>query len=132
MEPLPVGGFRLMRADELTSDFVMGLSKDGEYGCFVQCTLLYPFALHRSPDDYPLAPVKRKIIYSNLSPVAREMCDGHNLKRTLNKEKLLATFETRKDYVLQKFSVVFEVGVASVGLESWPSLQAETSDETVC
>ena len=100
MEPLPVGGFRWMRADVLTSDFVMSLSKDGDYGCFMQSTLLYPPVLHRNHDDYPLAPVKRKIIYSDLSPVAHEMCDGHNLKRTLNKEKLLATFEIRKDYVL--------------------------------
>ena len=44
--------------------------------------------------------MKRKIAYSNLSPVAREMCDHHNLKRTLNKEKLLTTFETRTEYVL--------------------------------
>ena len=82
IEPLPVGGFRWMRADELTSDFVMGLSKDGEYGYIVQYTLLYPPALHHSDDNYPFALVKRKIIFSNLSPVAHEICDGHNLKRT--------------------------------------------------
>ena len=123
-----------MRVDELTSDFVISLSKDGDYGCFVQCTLLCLPALHCSHNDYPLAPVKSQIIYSDLSPVAREMCDGHNLKRTLNKEKLLTMFGIRKDYVLhyKKFSVVFEVGVASVGFESWPSLQGETSDDTVC
>ena len=100
MEPLPVGGFRWMKTEELTLDFVLGLSEEGEYGCFVQCTLLYLSVLHHAHEDYPLAPVKRKIVYSDLSPLAREMCDRHNLKRTLSKEKLPTTFETRRRYVL--------------------------------
>ena len=120
MEPLPVGGFRWMRADELTSDFVMSLSEDGDYGCFLQCTLLYPPALHHSHDDYPLALVKRKILYSDLSPVAHEMCDGHNLKRTLNKEKLLATFEIRKDYMLhyRNFQLYLKLGLQVLDLKA--------------
>ena len=120
MEPLPVGGFRWMRADKLTSDFVMSLSEDGDYGCFVQYTLLYPPALHHSHDDYPLALVQRKIIYSNLSPVVREMCDCHNLKRTLNKEKLLTTFEIRKDYMLhyRNFQLYLKLGLQVLDLKA--------------
>ena len=109
-----------MRVDELTSDFIMSLSEDGDYGCFVHCTLLYPPALHRSHDDYPLDLVKRKIIYSDPSPVAREMCDGHNLKRTLNKEKLLATFEIMKDYVLhyRNFQLYLKLGLQVLDLKA--------------
>ena len=120
MEPLPVGGFRWMRTDELTSVFIMSLSEDGDCGCFVQCTLLYPPALHHSHDDYPLALVKRKIIYSDLSPVAREMCNGHNLKRTLNKERLLATFEIRKDYMLhyRNFQLYMKLGLQVLDLKA--------------
>ena len=120
MEPLPVGGFRSMRADELTSDFIMSLSEDEDYGCFMQCTLLYPPALHHSHNDYPLAPVKRKIVYSNLSPVAHEMCNAHNLKRTLNKEKLLATFEIREDNVLhyRNFQLYLKLGLQVLDLKA--------------
>ena len=100
MERLPVKGFRWMMREELTESFVCGLSPDSDWGCFVQCTLLYPPALHDLHDDYPLAPVKRKIKYNDLSPIAREMCDRHKLKGTLNREKLIGTFEVRREYVL--------------------------------
>ena len=82
------------------SRFHVGVGEEGEYGCFMQCMLLYPSILHRAHEDYTLAPVKRKIVYSDLLPLACEMCDHHNLKRTLSKEKLLTTFETRTRYVL--------------------------------
>ena len=97
---LPVGGFRWMTWEELTVEFICGLPDEGEFGCFVDCTLLYPSALHDVHDDYPLAPVKRKVGYEDLSPHAKKMCDRHGLKCTLNKEKLLTTFETRRHYVL--------------------------------
>lgn len=100
MEPLPVSGFRWMNRHELTVDYISSLSDEGDWGCFVECTLLYPDAWHDLHDDYPLAPVKRKVTYSDLSPTARFMCDRHGLKRTLNKEKLLTTFEKRGGYVL--------------------------------
>ena len=60
MEPLPVGSFRWMRNEELNKDFVCGLSDEGECSCFVDCTLVYPSALHNVHDDYPLAPMKRE------------------------------------------------------------------------
>ena len=107
MEYLPVGGFRWMKREELTEEFVCALSADGDYGCFVQCTMLYPPALHDLHDDYPLAPVKRKIRYEDLSPVAREMCDRHKLKGTLNREKLIGTFEVRREYVLHYRNLQF-------------------------
>ena len=46
MEPLPVGSFRWMKPEELMLDFVLGLSDDSDYSCFIQCTLLYPSILH--------------------------------------------------------------------------------------
>ena len=67
---------------------------------FVDCMLFYPSALHDVHDDYPLTPVKQKVSFEDLSPRAKKMCDLHQLKRILNKEKLLTTFETRRHYVL--------------------------------
>ena len=100
MDFLPVGGFRWMSREELMVEFICGLPDEGEFGCFVDCMLVYPLALHDVHDDYPLAPVKRKVSYEDLSPHAKKMCDRHRLKHTLNKEKLLTTFETRRHYVL--------------------------------
>ena len=100
MEHLPMWGFRWMERDELTVEYIMALSDEGDYGCFIEYTLMYPDILHDFHDDYPLVPVKRKITYSDLSLTTCLMCDRHNLKRTLNKEKLLTTFEKRACYVL--------------------------------
>ena len=100
MDCLPVGGFRWMSREELMVEFICGLPDEGEFGCFIDCTLVYPSALHDVHDDYPLAPMKWKVSYEDLSPHAKKMCDHHRLKHTLNKEKLLTTFEMKRHYVL--------------------------------
>ena len=81
-------------------EFICGLPDEGEFGCFINCMLFYPLAIHNVHDDYPLALVKWNVSYEDLSPRAKKMCDHHQLKCTLNKEKLLTTFETRRHYVL--------------------------------
>ena len=67
---LPYGGFRWMTACELTEEQMMEIAPDVDEGCFVECTLDYPEALHDLHADYPLAPVKTKITYDMLSPYA--------------------------------------------------------------
>ena len=57
-------------------------------------------ALHDYHSDYPLAPIKKSIPYSMLSPLAKMICDKHKLKRTTNVEKLLATVEDKDFYIL--------------------------------
>lgn len=99
-QPMPFRNFRFMSDDQLTLDFLMGLPEDGPVGCIVECTLTYPASLHADHADYPLAPVKMRIPYASLSPVAKLICDKHKLKRTTRAEKLLATFHTRANYVL--------------------------------
>ena len=75
MDFLPVGGFKWMSQEELTVEFICGLPDEGKFGCFVDCMLFYPSALHDVHDDYPLAPMKRKVSYEDLSPHAKKMCD---------------------------------------------------------
>ena len=81
-------------------EFICSLPDEGEFGCIIDCMLFYPLALHNVHDDYPLAPLKRKVSYEDLSPHAKKMCDHHRLKLMFNKEKLLTTFEMRRHYVL--------------------------------
>ena len=99
-EYLPLKDFEWMDQDELIVEELMKLPFDGKVGCIVECTLLYPFILHEDHSDYPLAPVKTKINYHELSPLARSICDQHKLKSSLGAEKLLATFCRRESYVL--------------------------------
>ena len=77
MDFLPVGGFRWMTQEKLTVEFICGLPDEGEFSCFIDCMLFYPSSLHDVHDDYPLAPVKWKVSYEDLSPRAKKMCDRH-------------------------------------------------------
>lgn len=117
---LPFGGFRWMNQSELTKDYIMNLSPTGEEGCFVECTLDYPAALHDLHADYPLAPVKTKITYDKLSPYARFLCDQHKLKSSLKTLKLLTTFERRSFYVLhyRNFQLYLRLGMQLVAIHS--------------
>ena len=119
-EYLPYGGFRWMEGCELTEEQIMKIAPDADEGCFVECTLDYPQALHDLHADYPLAPVKTKITYDMLSPYARFLCDCHKLKYTLKTEKLLTTFRRRSFYVLHywNFQLYVRLGMKVVDIYS--------------
>ena len=89
-----------MTGCELTEERMMEIAPDTDEGCFVECTLDYPEALHDLHADYPLPPVKTKITYEMFSHYARFLCDCHKLKYTLKTEKLLTMFQRRSFYVL--------------------------------
>ena len=58
---LPYSGFRWMTACELTEERIMKIAPDADEGCFVECTLDYPEALHDLHADYPLAPSRPRL-----------------------------------------------------------------------
>ena len=117
---LPYGGFRWMMGCELTEEQIMKIAPDTDEGCFVDCTLDYPEALYYLHADYPLAIVKTKITYDMLSPYARFLCDHHELKYTLQTEKLLTTFQRRSFYVLhyRNFQLHVRLGMKVVAIHS--------------
>lgn len=113
MSSLPVGDFNWMSENELNLDFICGLEDEGDVGCIVECDLFYPEHLHYLHQDYPLAPEKRRIPYKSLSPVAKNICDKHNLKSSVRTEKLMSTFEEKKEYVLhfRTLKLYVELGI---------------------
>lgn len=100
MERLPTKNFEWMSEDELNLQYILGLGDEGDIGCIVECDMLYPQSLHSLHEDYPLAPEKCKIHFDCLSPVARGICEKHNLKKSTNSEKLMTTFFKKERYVL--------------------------------
>ena len=54
---LPYGGFRWMAGCEQ----IMKIAPDADEGCFVECILDYPQALHDLHTDYPLAPSRQRL-----------------------------------------------------------------------
>ena len=105
---------------ELTEERIMKIAPDADEGCFVECTLDYPEALHDLHADYPLAPVKTKIMYDMLSPYARFLCDHHKLKYMLKTENLLTTFQRRSFYVLHcwNFQLYVRLGMNVMAIHS--------------
>ena len=108
-----------MTGCELTEEWIMKIAPDADEGCFVECTLDYPEALHDLHADYPLAPVKTEIMYDMLSPYVWFLCDHHKLKYTLKTEQLLTTFQ-RSFYVLhyQNFQLYVRLGMKVMAIHS--------------
>ena len=109
-----------MNQEELTLENLMNIPAKGHEGCFVECTLDYPVALHDLHADYLLAPVKTKFNYDKLSLYVQFLCDMHILKSTLNSEKLLTTFERRSFYIFhyRNFQLYVKLGMEVVAIHS--------------
>ena len=100
-ESVPYADFHWVEdLDEFQLDYIMSLPSDGEYGYIYEVSFRYPRHLHDDHVDLPLAPHRKKVPYNDLSPVARLICDKHNLKRSTNTPKLMTTLEDKSHYIL--------------------------------
>lgn len=98
---LPLDNFAWMSDSELSDwEHILSWDVDSDTSCILQVTLHYPSHLFCGHQDYPLAPERHKITYSMLSPVAKQICDKHCLKKNIGAEKLLTTFWDKQMYVL--------------------------------
>ena len=100
MRPLPYKNFKWMDESELNMSYINSLDSDGDTGCVVECDLDYPSKLHSWHEDYPLAPYKHRVPFSELSPTAKHICLKHNLKSSTRTEKLMTTLLPRKGYIV--------------------------------
>jgi hypothetical protein len=76
------------------------IDTEGEFGYLLEVDLHYPRSLHKSHDNFPLAPENIIINYENLSPYAkRALFDTNNTKK-YSDIKLSATFHDRKNYII--------------------------------
>jgi hypothetical protein len=100
MQKLPYRNFRWMTQSQIKQLNLYKLDQDPDVGYMLEVTLVYDSCLHKKHNCFPLAPQKKKIEYSQLSPTAKEICDKFKLKPSLNSTKLIADFSRKEKYIL--------------------------------
>ena len=87
-----------MSPKELHLENIMSILKEGPKGCFIQVTLEYPHNLHDEHADYPLAPIRMRVPYTDLSDYSKYVTDKFDLK--VGDTKLMGTLLPKHAYVL--------------------------------
>jgi len=100
MDYLPCGNFEWIRKSEIDVGQILAQPADADTGFIIECDLHYPSTLHDYHQDYPLAPERKGVPFSQLSDYARHLCEILNLKGSVGTPKLLATLEDKERYVL--------------------------------
>ena len=65
---LPVRKFRFLNSNEYKDIDWCNIDTKQENGYFIECDLNYPKEIHEQHQDFPLAPMKDKVLNEKLSP----------------------------------------------------------------
>ena len=101
-QSLPYGNFEWVESNEFSSIDWKILGKNDDKGYILECDLEYPEYLHELHKDYPLAPIKRKIKYSELSEYQLHLVEDLKRKNLIYRptKKLILDLYDKKNYVL--------------------------------
>lgn len=72
-QPLPKGGFRFLKKNEIEKFDIFNVAEDGQKGWLMSVDLEYPKTLHDLHNDFPLALEKKHITNDQLSPYAKQL-----------------------------------------------------------
>ena len=98
---LPVGKFRWLEKNEISNFDIENTGSNTNLGYILEVDLVYPENLHVKHSDFPLAPIKKKIKYDELSPYNQNIQRSSHMKNLFsNAEKLVQTLEDKKNYVI--------------------------------
>ena len=98
---LPVGKFRWLEKNEISNFNIENTASNTNLGYILEVDLVYPENLHVKHSDFPLAPIKKKIKYDELSPYNQNIQRSIDMKNLFsNAEKLIQTLEGKKYYVI--------------------------------
>ena len=98
---LPVGKFRWLEKNEISNFDIENTASNTDLGYILEVDLEYPENLHVKHSDFPLAPIKKKIKYDELSPYNQNIQRSSDMKNLFsNAEKLVQTLEDKKNYVI--------------------------------
>lgn len=102
LQPLPFGDFSWKDPTSFLIDEILRSSEQETHrkGYILEVDLEYPSELHEAHNDFPLAPVKDQISFSDLSPFAKDICKKQSCQSALNVNKLITTLNDKNNYVL--------------------------------
>jgi hypothetical protein len=98
--PLPYKSFRLLSKREVDNFDIDLLNSNGKTGYILEVDCIYPRGLHAMHHDFPLAPYRKIMDKSVLSPYNRLICELNNHTYVNKCPKLIADFTVEKKYVL--------------------------------
>ena len=98
-QPMPIGDFRWMTADEIKHFDVNAILAD-DRGYFIEVDLHYPPELHDIHDQFPLAPEKLDIPKEEWSEHTQNLASRLKLKHKSSGMKLMNTLRDKKRYVI--------------------------------
>ena len=99
VQPLPVGEFNFLTAEQIADFDVEKVADDGDVGYILEVDLSYPSHLHNIHSDYPLAPEAMFIKPEMLSPYSNALLEKLNMKVGKVK-KLVPNLFDKEKYVL--------------------------------
>ena len=97
----PAGKFRWLEKNEISNFDIENTASNANLGYILEVDLVYPENLHVKHQDFPLAPIKKKMKYDELSPYNQNIQRSNDMKNLFsNAEKLVQTLEDKKNYVI--------------------------------
>ncbi|UYV81655.1 PLSCR3 [Cordylochernes scorpioides] len=99
-QPLPTGRFRWLTSEECNQIDILALQDDSPIGYIFVVDLCYPEHLHDSHNDFPLAPERLQIRFSNVSSTQHRFLD-QTLSQFFPKSSYTVHYRTLKFYLSQ-------------------------------
>ena len=98
---LPIGKFRWLEKNEISNFDIENRASNANLGYILEVDFEYPENLHVKHSDFPLALIKQKIKYDELSPYNQNIQRLSDMKNLFsNAEKVVQTLEDKKNYVI--------------------------------
>ena len=100
IQPLPFKDFAWVNPKYYSSFDVTQIADDNLEGYILEVTLDYPLHLHDLHNMLPLAPEKKSIFFNQLSPYAKSVLNGMNVKYKKSACKLISTLSKKERYIV--------------------------------
>jgi hypothetical protein len=97
---LPYGDYHWCDVKDLEQIDWLNICTEGTIGYILQVDLDYPYALHESHADFPVAPVNTDMSYEKLGHYAKSCLNLLQNKEIYKAKKLIASLEPKEKYLL--------------------------------
>jgi hypothetical protein len=99
---LPYGECKWLQDKDIRNIDWLSIPENNEIGFILEVDLEYPETLHDLHSEFPLAPVKRKIEFQELSPYQKDLVENLELNgiRRVPSKKLILDLNNKYNYVL--------------------------------